>query len=92
MAMSVGNVRSVPPPAMALTAPAIAAAAAAIRSRRRPWTPEAITPAVRVTYKLLNHLSIESQVLYERAKTEGTSQNDTTSNVFYYIGYRYDLQ
>jgi len=30
--------------------------------------------------------------LYERSKTEGPSQNDTTSNVFYYIGYRYDLQ
>jgi tetratricopeptide (TPR) repeat protein len=51
-----------------------------------------ITPALRATYKLLTHLSIESQVLYERSKTEGPTQNDTTSNVFYYIGYRYDFQ
>ncbi len=51
-----------------------------------------ITPALRATYKVLKHLTIESQVLYERSKTEGPTQNDTTSNVFYYVGYRYDLQ
>jgi hypothetical protein len=51
-----------------------------------------LTPALRATYRVLNHLSLESQVLYERSKTDGPTQNDTTSNVFYYIGYRYDFQ
>lgn len=51
-----------------------------------------ITPALRVTYKVLKRLSLESQVLYERSKTEGPTQNDVTSNVFYYVGYRYDFQ
>jgi tetratricopeptide (TPR) repeat protein len=51
-----------------------------------------ITPAVRGTYKLLKHLSIETQFLYERSKTEGRTQNDTTSNAFYYIGYRYNFE
>jgi tetratricopeptide (TPR) repeat protein len=51
-----------------------------------------ITPALRATYKLLKHLSIESQFLYERSKTDGRTQNDTTSNGFYYIGYRYTFE
>jgi len=51
-----------------------------------------ITPALRATYKILNHLSLESQVLYERSKTNGPTQNDTTGNTFYYIGYRYDFE
>jgi tetratricopeptide (TPR) repeat protein len=51
-----------------------------------------ITPALRATYRILNHLSIESQFLYERSKTEGRNQNDTTSNAFYYIGYRYTFE
>jgi len=51
-----------------------------------------ITPALRATYKLLKHLSIESQFLYERSKTGGRTQNDTTSNGFYYIGYRYTFE
>jgi len=51
-----------------------------------------LTPSLRATFKLLQHMSIESQVLYERSKTDGPTQNDTTGNVFYYIGYRYDFQ
>jgi tetratricopeptide (TPR) repeat protein len=51
-----------------------------------------ITPALRATYKVLKRLTLESQVLYERSRTDGPTQNDVTSNVFYYIGYRYDFQ
>jgi tetratricopeptide (TPR) repeat protein len=51
-----------------------------------------ISPALRATYKVLKHMSIETQILYERSKTDGPTQNDTTGNTFYYIGYRYDLQ
>jgi tetratricopeptide (TPR) repeat protein len=51
-----------------------------------------ITPALRATYKVLKRLTLESQILYERSRTDGPTQNDVTSNVFYYIGYRYDFQ
>jgi len=51
-----------------------------------------LTPGLRATYRILTHLSIESQALYERTKTRGPTQNDTTNNTFYYIGYRYDFQ
>jgi len=51
-----------------------------------------ISPALRATYKLLQHMSLETQILYERSKTDGPTQSDTTSNAFYYLGYRYDLQ
>lgn len=51
-----------------------------------------ITPGLRATYKVLKHLSIESQFLYERSKTTGRTENDTTSNAFYYIGYRYTFE
>jgi hypothetical protein len=51
-----------------------------------------LTPGLRATYRILTHLSIESQFLYERTKTKGPTQNDTTNNAFYYIGYRYDFQ
>jgi hypothetical protein len=50
------------------------------------------TPALRFTYKVLNHLTLETQALYEHSKTTGPTQNDTTNNIFYYVGYRYDFQ
>jgi tetratricopeptide (TPR) repeat protein len=50
-----------------------------------------LTPALRATYKVLTHLSLESQVLYERTKTTGPTQNDITGNTFYYAGFRYDF-
>jgi len=50
-----------------------------------------LTPALRATYKVLTHLSFESQVLYEHTKTVGPTQNDVTGNIFYYAGFRYDF-
>jgi hypothetical protein len=51
-----------------------------------------ISPALRATYKLFTRLSFEAQALYERTTTDGPTQNDVTGNLFFYVGYRYDLQ
>lgn len=51
-----------------------------------------ISPGLRATYKLLQHMSLESQFLYERSKSNGQTQQDNTNNTFFYFGYRYDLQ
>jgi tetratricopeptide (TPR) repeat protein len=51
-----------------------------------------VSPGFRTTYKLLPRMSIEGDVSLEHSKTEGPTQSDTTTNTFYYVGYRYDLQ
>ena len=50
-----------------------------------------ISPSFRSSYKLTRRMSIEGTVALERSRNEGPAQNDTTSNVFYYLGYRFDL-
>ncbi len=50
-----------------------------------------ISPSFRTSYKLTRRISIEGTIALERSRNEGTVQNDVTSNVFYYIGYRFDL-
>jgi len=50
-----------------------------------------ISPGFRTSFKLLKRMSIEATLALEHSRNEGPTQNDTTSNVFYYLGYRYDL-
>jgi hypothetical protein len=50
-----------------------------------------ISPSFRTSYKLTRRMSLEGTVAMERSRNEGPAQNDTTSNVFYYLGYRFDL-
>ncbi|SPE33625.1 hypothetical protein SBBP1_650015 [Burkholderiales bacterium] len=50
-----------------------------------------VAPGFRTSYKLGQRMSVEGTVSLERSRNEGPSQNDTTTNVFYYLGYRYDL-
>jgi len=50
-----------------------------------------ISPGVRTSYKLTKRMSVDGTVAIERSKTDGPDQNDTTTNLFYYVGYRYDL-
>ena len=51
-----------------------------------------LSPSLRATYRLLPHMSLESEILLERSRSTGPIQQDTTTNTFYYLGYRYDLQ
>ncbi len=50
-----------------------------------------LSPSMRTSYKLTRRMSLEGTVAMERSRNEGPTQNDTTSNVFYYLGYRFDL-
>jgi hypothetical protein len=50
-----------------------------------------VSPSLRTSYKLTRRMSVEGTIALEQSRNEGPAQNDTTSNVFYYVGYRFDL-
>ena len=50
-----------------------------------------IAPSLRSSYKLSRRVSLEATVSMERSRNQGPAQNDITSNVFYFLGYRFDL-
>ena len=50
-----------------------------------------VSPSLRTSYKLSRRMSVEGTIALEQSRNEGPAQNDTTSNLFYYLGYRYDL-
>jgi tetratricopeptide (TPR) repeat protein len=50
-----------------------------------------LSPGMRVTYRLLEKVSLESELTYERSKSTAPLRNETTNQVFYYLGVRYDL-
>jgi hypothetical protein len=50
-----------------------------------------ISPGLHTGYKLTPRMSLEATFSMERSRNEGPTQNDTTTNLFYYLGYRYDL-
>ena len=54
-------------------------------TRTDRWTPE-----LRLSYRMGQRLSLESDFSVERSKTEGLTQSDTTTRAFFYVGYRYD--
>jgi len=55
------------------------------------------TMGLRATYRLRNQLSLESELTYERSKTQGASttagpgSNTSAARVNYYLGARYDF-
>ena len=50
-----------------------------------------LAPSLRTSYKLTRRISVEGTVSMERSRNEGPTQNDTTSDIFYFLGGRYDL-
>jgi hypothetical protein len=50
-----------------------------------------LTPGLRTSYRWSQRLSVEGTLSLERSRFTGPIQNDTTTDVFYYVGYRYDL-
>jgi tetratricopeptide (TPR) repeat protein len=50
-----------------------------------------ISPGVTTSYKLTQRMSIDGTIAAEHSRNEGPTQNDTVNNVFYYVGYHYDL-
>jgi hypothetical protein len=49
------------------------------------------TPGLRVTYRVLKQLAIESELSAEYSKTTGPNRNETSHRTYYYVGGRYDF-
>ncbi len=49
------------------------------------------TPSVRMTYRVLKQVSLESEISYELARRSGPLVMETSTRSFYYVGARYDF-
>lgn len=49
------------------------------------------TPGLRLTYRVLQQVSLESELSYERSKSTSAARNETSALAFYYFGARYDF-
>jgi hypothetical protein len=50
-----------------------------------------ITPGVRITYRLRERVTLESELDYEFSHIESATQEEDTTNRFFYVGYRVDF-
>lgn len=48
-------------------------------------------PGLRLTYRVLQQVTLESELSYERSKTTSSARNETADRVFYFVGGRYDF-
>jgi hypothetical protein len=49
------------------------------------------TPGVRMTYRLMKRVSLETELSYEIADSIGPTRNESSQRMFYYIGARFDF-
>ncbi len=49
------------------------------------------TPSVRVTYRVLKQVSLESEISYELSRRNGPLVDEVSTRTFYYFGARYDF-
>ncbi len=50
-----------------------------------------LSPGVRLSYKISDRASVLGESIVERSKTDGPSNHDASTSIFFYVGYRYDL-
>ena len=50
-----------------------------------------ITPGLRLSYKYSQRASLLGETIVERSKTDGPLNHDSSTSVFFYLGYRYEL-
>jgi tetratricopeptide (TPR) repeat protein len=50
-----------------------------------------LSPGLRLTYRIMNRLSLESELSMEFSETKGAMRNETSQRMFYYVGLRLDL-
>lgn len=50
------------------------------------------TPGVRASYRITPVASFETEAILEVSKVTGASSTESTTNAFYYLGYRYDFR
>jgi hypothetical protein len=49
------------------------------------------TPGIRMTYRLIKRISLETELTYEIADTTGPARNESSQRMFYYLGARFDF-
>jgi hypothetical protein len=49
------------------------------------------SPGLRVTYRVRQQISLESEVNLENSKTTSPTRNESSTRTFYYLGGRYDF-
>ena len=50
------------------------------------------TPGMRASYRLTPVASLETEAIVEIARTTGMTTSESTTNAFYYVGYRYEFR
>ncbi|MEI8029739.1 MAG: hypothetical protein WCH35_08170 [Comamonadaceae bacterium] len=50
-----------------------------------------VSPGVRLSYKISDRASVLGETIYERSTTDGPTNHEESSAVFFYVGYRYDF-
>jgi len=54
-------------------------------------TQRRITPGIRLTYRVRERVTLESEYDFETTRTVGPTQQDNTTHHFLYVGYRVDF-
>jgi hypothetical protein len=49
------------------------------------------TPGIRMTYRLIKRVSLETELTYEIADTQGPMRTESSQRMFYYLGARFDF-
>jgi tetratricopeptide (TPR) repeat protein len=49
------------------------------------------TPSVRLSYRAIKRVSLESEISYEIAETTGPTRKESATRMFYYLGGRFDF-
>jgi hypothetical protein len=50
-----------------------------------------VSPGIRLSYKISDRASVLGETIYERSTTDGPTNHEESSAVFFYVGYRYDF-
>lgn len=50
-----------------------------------------VSPGVRMSYKVNERSSVLGETIFERSKTDGPTNHEDSTSVFFYVGYRYDF-
>lgn len=49
------------------------------------------TPGIRMTYRIIKRVSLETELSYEIADSTGPTRNESSQRMFYYLGARFDF-
>jgi len=55
-------------------------------NRMKRWT-----PGIRMTYRIIKRVSLETELTYEISDSTGPTRNESSQRMFYYLGARFDF-